>query len=307
MTLPTRKETRSVLIGTLLLFLLTGIFLGIRPEHIYLMGLFLFLFFASSFTRKLAIALIPFMIFGISYDWMRLIPNYEVNPIDVKELYEAEKALFGIQSEGQIVTPNEYFAIHNWKVMDFLSGIFYLCWVPVPILFGVWLYFKGERELYLRLALVFLFVNLIGFAGYYIHPAAPPWYVMLHGFEPVLNTPGETAGLARFDAVTGLEIFGSIYSRNANVFAAVPSLHSAYMVIPLYYAIKGKSHPLLIGLFAVILVGIWFTAVYTAHHYLIDVLLGIACALVGIFVFEKILLRTKWFGKFFNTYYGYIR
>lgn len=173
MTLPTRKETRSVLIGTLLFFLLTGIFLGIRPEHIYLMGLFLFLFFASSFTRKLAIALIPFMIFGISYDWMRLIPNYEVNPIDVKGLYEAEKALFGIQSEGQIVTPNEYFAIHNWKVMDFLSGIFYLCWVPVPILFGVWLYFKGERELYLRLALVFLFVNLIGFAGYYIHPAAP--------------------------------------------------------------------------------------------------------------------------------------
>ena len=79
------------------------------------------------------------------------------------------------------------------------------------------------------------------------------------------------------------------------------------MVIPLYYAIKGKSHPLLIGLFAVILVGIWFTAVYTAHHYLIDVLLGIACALVGIFVFEKILLRTKWFSKFFNTYYGYIR
>ena len=50
MTLPTRKETRSVLIGTLLFFLLTGIFLGIRPEHIYLMGLFLFLFFASSFT-----------------------------------------------------------------------------------------------------------------------------------------------------------------------------------------------------------------------------------------------------------------
>lgn len=307
MTLPSRKETATVCIGVALFFLLTGIFIGIRAEHFYLMGLFLLLFFASDYTRKLAIALIPFMIFGISYDWMRVVPNYEVNPIDVRGLYEAEKHLFGIQTEGQLLTPNEYFAIHNWKVTDFLSGLFYLCWVPVPILFGVWLYLKGERETYLRLAMVFLFVNLIGFAGYYIHPAAPPWYVMLHGFEPVLNTPGETAGLGRFDALVGMDIFGSMYSRNANVFAAVPSLHSAYMVIPLYYAIRRKSHPCLVALFAFILVGIWFTAVYSAHHYLIDVLLGIGCAVVGILLFEKVLLRWERFRKFFNTYYSYIR
>ena len=307
MTFPTRKETGYVLLGAALYLLLTGTCIGIRPEHIYLMGVFLALFFASKYTRKLSVALIPFMIFGASYDWMRLLPNYEVNPIDVKGLYETEKMLFGIQSDGTVLTPNEYFAIHNWKIMDFISGIFYLCWVPVPIMFGIWLYLKGKRNLYLRLALVFLLVNLIGFAGYYIHPAAPPWYVMLHGFEPILDTPGETAGLARFDIVTGLNIFSSIYSRNANVFAAIPSLHSAYMVIPLYYAIKGKCHPVIIGLFFFILVGIWFTAVYTAHHYLIDVILGIVCALAGILLFEKVLLKLKWFHKFFNTYYGYIQ
>ena len=38
------------------------------------------------------------------------------------------------------------------------------------------------------------------FAGYYIHPAAPPWYAINYGFEPVLNTPGNVAGLGRFDA-----------------------------------------------------------------------------------------------------------
>lgn len=307
MAFPTKKEFIIVACGTLLFFILTGLFIGIRVDHVGLIGLFLALFFASGPTRKLAIALIPFMVFGISYDWMRVFPNYEVNPIDVKGLYETEKALFGIPVNGQILTPNEYFALHNWKVMDFLSGIFYLCWVPVPMLFGVWLYIKGERELYLRLALVFLFVNFIGFAGYYIHPAAPPWYVMMHGFEPILNTPGETAGLARFDAVTGLNIFGSIYSRNANVFAAVPSLHSAYMIMPVYYAVVRKSNPLLVILLSVILVGIWFTAVYTAHHYVIDVLLGILCALLGLLIFEKGLLRIPGFRRFFDTYYRYIR
>lgn len=66
-------------------------------------------------------------------------------------------------------------------------------------------------------ALVFLFVNLIGFAGYYIHPAAPPWYAINYGFEPILNTPGNVAGLGRFDAFFGVTIFDSIYGRNANV------------------------------------------------------------------------------------------
>lgn len=307
MTFPTRKEIGILSLAIGLFFIMTAVFIGIRPEHVYFIVLFLSLFFASTFTRKLAIALIPFALFGISYDWMRIVPNYEVNPIDVKGIYEAEKHLFGIQSDGQILTPNEYFAIHNWKTADLLSGIFYLCWVPVPILFGIWLYFKGEKELYLHLSIVFLLVNIIGFTGYYIHPAAPPWYVMSHGFEPILGIPGETAGLSRFDSLIGINIFGSMYSRNANVFAAVPSLHSAYMIIPLYYAIVRKSNMFIIALFAFILVGIWFTAVYTAHHYLIDVLSGIMCAIIGIILFEKILLRIEPFRKFFKTYYNYIR
>ncbi len=95
------------------------------------------------------------------------------------------------------------------------------------------------------------------------------------GWEAILNTPGNVAGLGRFDELTGLSVFQSIYGRNANVFAAVPSLHAAYMVIPLYYAIVRKSSKMLIALFAIILVGIWCTAVYSSHHYIIDVLLGI--------------------------------
>lgn len=145
---------------------------------------------------------------------------------------------------------------------------------------------KGEKFVSTFRYGVFI-VNLIGFTGYYIHPAAPPWYAINYGMEAILNTPGNVAGLGRFDELTGLSVFQSIYGRNANVFAAVPSLHAAYMVIPLYYAIVRKSSKMLIALFAIILVGIWCTAVYSSHHYIIDVLLGIFCALLGIFVFEK--------------------
>lgn len=304
--LPPVREALSVLVVSALFLLLTGVFVGIRPEHFLMVGLFLLLFFAGKTTRKLAVALLPFIIFSVSYDWMRVWPNYEVNPIDVRGLYEAEKSLFGIHIDGQTLIPCEYFALHHCSVADFMAGIFYLCWVPVPIAFGLWLYFKGKRNLYLRFSMVFLLVNLIGFAGYYIHPAAPPWYAMNYGFEPVLSTPGNVAGLGHFDELLGITVFEGIYGRNANVFAAVPSLHAAYMVVALAYAIMGRCRRWLIAVFAFIMVGIWWTAVYSGHHYLIDVSLGIGCALLGILVFEQGLMRWGAFRRFFGKYTGYI-
>lgn len=305
-SLPSKKETVTVLGVTAVFIALTAICVGLRPEHVFMSALFLILFFASRATRKLAVALLPFILFGISYDWMRVYPNYQVNPIDVEGLYNLEKSWFGIRENGAVLIPSEYFALHHWQAADFLAGLFYLCWVPVPIAFGIWLYLVKDRRLYLRYSMVFLFVNLIGFAGYYIHPAAPPWYAINYGFDAVLNTPGNTGGLARFDELTGLSIFQSIYGRNANVFAAVPSLHAAYMVVALVYALIKKCRTWVIILFATIMLGIWWTAVYTSHHYIIDVSLGILCALAGILIFEKVLMKTGWFRRFFHNYYQYI-
>lgn len=305
--LPSRRESIIVTGVTAFIIILTAVFVGFRPEHVLMFGLFLGLFFATEATRKLAVALIPFIIFGLSYDWMRVYPNYMVNPIDVKDLYDLEKLWFGININGEILIPNEYFALHYSSVMDFFAGIFYLTWVPVPIAFGIYLYFKKQRLIYLQFALVFLLVNLIGFAGYYIHPAAPPWYAMEYGFEPILNTPGNSAGLARFDELLGVSIFDSIYGRNSNVFAAVPSLHSAYMVVTLFYAIKNKSSMGIKITLTILMCGIWFTAVYSYHHYIIDVLLGVLCALIGIALFEFVLMKIGGFKSFFNKYYNYIK
>lgn len=305
--MPSKKEVYTV-VGIMSLFLLlTAFCIGLRSEHLLMAALYLILYFSGLPTRKLAVALLPFVIFAISYDWMRICPNYEVNPIDVAGLYNLEKSLFGVTDGGLLITPCEYFVAHHWAVADIFAGIFYLCWVPVPIAFGLWLYLTKSRSIYLRFSMVFLLVNLIGFAGYYIHPAAPPWYAINYGMEPILNTPGNVAGLGRFDALTGLTIFDSIYGRNANVFAAVPSLHAAYMVVALAYAIIRRCKWYVITLFSIIMVGIWCTAVYSCHHYIIDVLLGILCALLGILVFEKGLMKFRGFRRFFDRYYNYIK
>ncbi len=253
-------------------------------------------------TRKFALALTPWLVFACSYDGMRLLPNYEVNSIDTRGIYEAEKSLFGIGTAVGTLIPGEWFNLHNCAFADFMAGFFYLCWVPVPLGFAIYLYLKGKREMYLRFSFAFLFVNLVGFVGYYIHPAAPPWYVIEHGFTPVLNTPGSVAGLGRFDSLVGAPVFHSIYCNNSNVFAAVPSLHAAYMLVTTIYAIISRQSKLSIGIFAFICMGIWWTAVYSTHHYIIDVLLGILTTIVALLILERLLLRAEWAKRFMARY-----
>lgn len=297
-----------ILVSALAVWLaVTGLCVGLRPEHGVLALLVAGLFVASGATRRLVVALLPFVVFGVSYDWMNIVHNYEVSAVDIGGIYGTEKSLFGILTPEGVVTPNEFCAAHTRWWLDLLGGIFYLCWVPVPILFGLWLYFKGKEEAYLHFALVFLLVNFIGFAGYYIHPAAPPWYVAQHGMEFDLGVGGNTAGLGAFDRLTGVGIFEGLYGRNSNVFAAVPSLHSAYTLVALIYAVSTKGVPGWIRVaLGVITLGIWCTAVYTSHHYVIDVLLGIACAIVGWIFFEQVLMRLRPFARFIEAYAKYI-
>lgn len=264
---------------------------------LYLVAVFALLF-AWKRTRTFATYFLPWLIFAVAYDSMRFFPNYEFNSIDTRGLYEAEKTLFGITAQSanelQVIAdgtstmiPGEYFEVHNCGIFDFMAGIFYLCWIPVPVAFALYLYFTKQRKWFVRFSWTFLVVNLLGFVGYYIHPASPPWYVMNFGFDPVLNTPGNVAGLARFDDIVGAHVFQSIYSGNANVFAAVPSLHAAYMLVTTFYAVISHKRWYTVALFAFICVGIWCTAVYTGHHYIIDVLLGILTSLIGITLMEK--------------------
>ncbi|MDO5446679.1 MAG: phosphatase PAP2 family protein [Prevotellaceae bacterium] len=237
-----------------------------------------------SFIARLVLALLPFAIFGLMYFSMGFFPSYKYNDIDIRGLYEAEESLFGF-------LPCEYFAQHNCAVLDFIAGISYLSWLPLPIAFAIILFCQKKSEWCVRFTLCFLLCNVIGIFIYYIHPAAPPWYVMKYGFEPIFNTPGDAGGLIRFDELIGIPVFQSIYSGNSNVFAAVPSLHVAYMFIATIYAVMSSQSRVLIAVFELVTLGIWFTAVYSGHHYVIDVVLGIATALLSVIIMETVLVR----------------
>lgn len=270
--------------------LLSWVLVGFKADQLVLVGLANLLYFLSPLSRKFITGFSIFIVFWILFDYMKAFPNYWFNPVHIGDLYIAEKALFGILSGGAILTPNEFWLLHSNAFLDVLSGVFYLTWVPVPLAFAAFLFFRNRRQ-FLYFSLTFLLVNLLGFVVYYLYPAAPPWYVQQYGFDFIAATPGNTAGLARFDALLGISVFHSIYAKSSNVFAAMPSLHSSYPLLVLYYAWKNRLGWLANCLFAIITAGIWFAAVYTSHHYLLDVVAGIVCAACGILLFNRLLDR----------------
>jgi len=280
--------------------LLSRFLVGYQPDQVGLVILFNILFYASAGTRKFILGFSIFIFYWVIFDYMKAFPNYNYNAVHIADLYNFEKHLFGINLNGKLVTPNEYFRLKGTTFLDIVTGLFYLCWIPVPLSFAAYLFFTKKRQ-FLYFALTFLLVNLLGFVVYYVYPAAPPWYIEYYGFTFHPLTIGNTGGLAKFDAYFHITLFKSIYAKGSNVFAAMPSLHSAYPVIVLYYGLKNRLGFINV-LFFIVVIGIWFTAVYASHHFVLDVLAGITCATIGISLFNLLISKVKFMQTFIKKY-----
>lgn len=167
---------KDVLITSLVSFaylLLSYWLIGYQQDQLILVFLFNVCYYLSFITRKFILGFSIFIIFWIIFDFMKAFPNYNYQEVHIQSLYETEKKWLGIQEAGKLMTPNEYWAIHSNRFLDVLTGFFYLSWVPVPLGFAAFLFFKN-RKWFLEFSLTFLFVNILGFIIYYVYPAAPP-------------------------------------------------------------------------------------------------------------------------------------
>jgi membrane-associated phospholipid phosphatase len=280
-----KKDIAITVSASVAYLLLCVILVGFKTEQLFLIAFFNILYYLSPGTRKFITGFSIFIVYWIVFDFMKAFPNYRYNTVHIESLYRAERYLFGIRQGGLLLTPNEFWRQHSSVFLDAMSGFFYLCWVPVPLLFAGYLFYKN-REQFLQFALTFFLVNILGFVVYYVYPAAPPWYVEHYGFVFNPFTPGNTAGLQRFDDLFHVHVFRGLYAKSSNVFAAMPSLHASYLAIVLYYSWRNRMYVMSVAA-AVIMLGIWFAAVYTGHHYILDVLAGAACAVIGIWLFQK--------------------
>ena len=257
-----------------------------RPEQFILTATMIALATWSDGTRGFLRCVLPFYLFGMIYDLTHITqPLVRYLQVHVEEPYAFDLRFFGIETAAGRLTPNEFFGRHHWPVADFFTGLSYIIFVYWAIGFAAYLALfrrdEAGRKLVTRFAWTFLLMNVVGFATYYVYPAAPPWYVADHGFGPpdftVLASP---AAAIRFDQLLGIRYFSEFYSRSADVFGAIPSLHVAYPLITFLYGLELRKRWLDLASFALYLL-VSFAAVYLNHHYVLDVLLGTLYVLVA--------------------------
>jgi membrane-associated phospholipid phosphatase len=250
---------------------------GLRADHVLLGSLGL-LDAYNLRTRLFLRTFLPFIATGAIYDSLRYyLAAGTAGRIHVAGPYELDRAWFGFGGH----TLNEVFQVHHWAIADLVAGCAYLVYVVEYLAMAMLVFFAGRVARAHTFARCFLAVNAMGFATYFVYPAAPPWYVSAHGLGPADGLVAPSAAAAsRFDALVGTPLFEDVYRKSIEVFGAIPSLHVAYPLIAAVLAFH--THELrwarwpAVGYAALMA----FSAVYLQHHYVIDVVIGLAYAAV---------------------------
>ena len=252
---------------------------GLHADHV-LIGMLGFLDLYNTKTRQFVRTFWPCIVAGALFDSMRYFYWPAIDGrVHVAGPYLLDRSWFGFGGH----TLNEWFLDHHWAIADLAAGFAYLTFVAEYLVLAMLLFFRGRIASAATFARCFLVVNLMGFITYFVYPAAPPWYVHAHGFGPAMMgvAPSAAAG-HRFDELLGTHFFDVVYGHGVDVYGAVPSLHSAY---PLIAAVLAFRMPALrwarwpAVMFSALMC---FSAIYLQHHYVIDVLLGLAYGAVAV-------------------------
>jgi hypothetical protein len=191
--------------------------------------------------------------------------------------------LFGIPTADGRIIPCAFFEAHNAPWVDLVTGFVYSLHMIVPTGFAFYVWLK-DREFIRRFNWTFFIVNVLAFVTYIALPVAPPWYVLKYGFHPGdWSVLPEAAGLVRFDALLGTSYYHGVYSKNAWVFGAVPSMHAGFPFLVVFFARKILGPKVLIPL-VLFMLSVWFAAVYLSHHYVIDLIAGVLYVFVALLI-----------------------
>jgi hypothetical protein len=238
--------------------------------------------------RKLYLEALPFFVLFLVYDALRYVMPISVTPARVLgcSLDATERALFGVNVGGSVLTPNELLGRIAHPALDLICAVPYGAYIFVML--GTFAYLTRKcSEDARRFAWLALGTHTLGFITYQLLPAAPPWYVREHGCVIDFAVGNSPAALARVDALLGINYFHDLYSRGSVPFGALPSLHVTYPLYGLFvtYRTAGLTSRVVQIAYAVTMP---FAAIYLNHHYVIDVLLGFTYTIVVFALVQRV-------------------
>jgi hypothetical protein len=229
-----------------------------------------------------------------AYDLLRAHADGLIFAAHFRPQIDADRGLFG----GAV--PTVWLQRHLWHGSSELRWYDYAAWavymsyfVATYVVAGL-LWFVARSRFRRYVATVSLLAAM-GFATFALFPAAPPWLASAVGeLDWTTRSIGPISGEVPFVSVSfeGLFQLGSDY---ANPVAAVPSLHAAYtlLIAVFLWPLARRVRPLL----AAYPVAMAFALVYTAEHYVVDVLLGWAYAVGALWLVSRVARRLAATGR----------
>jgi hypothetical protein len=224
---------------------------------------------------------IPFVALFFAYELMRGYADKFGLPIHVTDVISAEKLvglgglptvwLQGLFHSGPASSPDNLAAI---------SVVFYFLHFPLPLAIGFLLWIHHRRDYYDFVAALIV-LSMAAFVTYLLLPVAPPWWADKYGYESGILHLRDNG----FQGLANLFGFGqylysySLYSISSNDVAAFPSLHAAYPFLAFLFARRsfGRAGWLMLAYTCCV----WFAIVYLGEHWVVDIIGGVAYAVVA--------------------------
>ena len=273
-----------LVLGGGLTYLRGGSFLTPEKFGILLLGGALLLGQGKAFVRDWA----PFLLLLFGYELMRgvadnvadvgTLTREDHGRVLVGSLIDAERWLFF----GEIPTlwlQDKLFVDGTTHWYDAVAALVYMFHFVLPLAFGFLLWAR-DRRLFRRFTLTLLAMSYAAFVFFLLFPAAPPWLAHEWGYLDGLAKPSYQAyKLFLPQRFADVDTFRLWTQASPNKVAALPSLHAAFPWLVLLFAVQTFGRW---GYLALIYnVALWFSVVYLAQHWFVDVLAGMALATVA--------------------------
>ncbi len=227
---------------------------------------------------------IPFFVLLLSYQFMRGAVPHLTTKVNIHPLIDADRVLF--DGHLPVISLQEWFYTPGvTRVLDVVLTFIYIIHFGLPLIFAFLLWVKNRVE-FRNFALTLLALSYAAFVTCLLYPAMPPWMAAEQGYIPHVYRIVDITAANWF---TGNSLPSLVWLFGPNPVAAMPSLHAAYPTLILIYSVKTFGRRGWFFLPYALLV--WFGVVYLGHHYVIDVIAGLAYAALAFLAVRWILQR----------------
>ena len=209
--------------------------------------------------------------FGL-FNGLRIFADNTGQPVSYTYPIDLDVAVFG--AVPTVWLQERLYAPGSEGLIDAASSIVYTIYFSFHFLVAavLWSRHSPALRLYVGAIVATLF---LGLAIYYLLPTAPPW---------LASEAGHLTEVTRIAKVMSSELWQEAYSRGSyvagtNDVAAMPSLHVALTAVIALVAARGGRLWGTVGWAYVAAMG--FALVYLGEHYVVDIVAGIATAVVA--------------------------